>query len=321
MKKQLILLVLVAMIKPGYSVDLSGWPEEIKEISYFCSGDSSFQPALYFCPDSDNPRPLLVALHTWSGDYTQETSVPFADWCIKNDWIFIHPDFRGVSNKPEATGSPLAIQDIKDAVSWVNKKSSVDLTRIYLVGASGGGFAGLLAASYYPEIWTAISVWVPLVDLESWYYEGLERNNNYPAMVDSSCGGKPGESEEIDWQYKIRSPKTHLFKAIDVPIDLNAGIFDGHEGSVPVHHSIWAFNILADSTDQISKDQESFIVNNSRIPVILQETISDPSYGKRIPLFRRKSRNVRLTIFKGGHEIIAEAALKWLSLQEKTRFK
>jgi pimeloyl-ACP methyl ester carboxylesterase len=305
------------MFNYGCTNELSSWPEEISEISYFCSGDSSLQPALFYRPDTDQPKPLLVALHTWSHDYRQELDVPYATWCLENEWNFIHPNFRGVNNKPEATGSPLAIQDIKDAVDWVIKNYQVDSTRIYLVGLSGGGMTGLLAASYYPEIWAGVSVWVPITDLRLWFSEGIERDNNFPADLGSSCGGKPGDSEEVDQQYKIRSPLTHLSKAKNVSIDLNTGITDGHNGSVPVHHSIRAFNLLAEEKDRMSKSEEIFIVNHASIPVSLQEQISDPLYGDKIPLFRRKSNNIRLTIFKGGHEIIFDAALQWLSQQKK----
>jgi alpha/beta superfamily hydrolase len=320
MVRLLSFVLLSIIVIQVYSGNLSGWPAEIEEIRYFCSGDSSYQPALYYCPDSDEPKSLLVALHTWSGDYTQETSIPYSEWCINNNWIFIHPDFRGISNKQEATGSSLAIEDVRDAVKWIRDSCNVDSARIYMVGSSWGASTALLVASHFPKIWAAVSVWVPIVDLKLWYFEGLERKNKYPAMIDSSCGGKPGESEEIDRQYKIRSPQTHLFKAKNVSIDLNAGIYDGLEGSVPVHHSIRAFNILADSEDRIIKEYESFIVDNFSIPEVLQENIIDTSYGKRIPLLRRESGNIRLTIFKGSHEIILDAAMKWLSSQQKKKF-
>ena len=48
--------------------------------------------------------PLLVALHTWSGDYKQRASIPYAQWCIEKGWAFVHPQFRGPNRRPEATG-------------------------------------------------------------------------------------------------------------------------------------------------------------------------------------------------------------------------
>ena len=59
----------------------------------------------------------------------------------------------------------------------------------------------------------------------------------------------------MDAEYRKRPPLTHLDKAASVSIDINAGITDGHKGSVPISHSLRAFNVLADPGDRLS-DQE-----------------------------------------------------------------
>ena len=48
-------------------------------------------------------------------------------------------------------------------------------------------------------------------------------------------------------EYRIRSPLGRLSSAAvaGVPIDLNAGIRDGHVGSVPIGHTLRAFDALA----------------------------------------------------------------------------
>ena len=50
------------------------------------------------------PRPLLVALDSWSEGYKQTESVIYSEWAIANDWIFVHPHFRGPNVKPESGG-------------------------------------------------------------------------------------------------------------------------------------------------------------------------------------------------------------------------
>jgi len=295
------------------------WPEQVKEITYFCSGDSSMQPALFYDSGSNTPRPLLVALHTWSGGYKQSSSIPYARWCIEKDWLFIHPDFRGPNDHPQACGSPLAMGDIQAALQWVKTNCAVDTGRIYLIGNSGGGMAALLAAALYPDSWTAVSAWVPVTDLTAWYKEGIERNNNYPDMVKGSCGGAPGESEAVDREYRERSPLTHLAKAKGVILDINAGIHDGHSGSVPVSHTLRAFNVLAEKKDRLSTEQIAYFVNEEKVPPGLVEPLKDESYGEKKPLFRRQSGNTRVTIFEGGHGIVFEAALSWLAAQQRTK--
>ena len=134
-----------------------GWPKEVQEIKYPSKADNTRQPALFYAPAGRaKPRPLLVGLHSWSGDYRQNNS-PYGKWCIEQKWNFIHPNFRGPNRRPEATGSELVVADILSAVEFAKKNGAVDETRIYLVGASGGGYAALLLAGRAPEIWAGVS--------------------------------------------------------------------------------------------------------------------------------------------------------------------
>jgi dipeptidyl aminopeptidase/acylaminoacyl peptidase len=210
-------------------------------VQYLSSGDSTLHPALFYAPDVSKTCPVLVALHTWSSDYLQTSSVPYLLWCIEKDWAFIHPNFREANNKPEATGSELVVADIVSAADYAISNANADLGRIYLVGVSGGGHATLLMAGRVPDIWAGVSAWVPITDLAAWYFESKDRGASYANHIVMSTGGIPGASAEVDFQYKARSPITHLANAT-APLDINAGINDGHTGSVPISHSLNAFN-------------------------------------------------------------------------------
>jgi hypothetical protein len=59
------------------------------------------------------------------------------------------------------------------------------------------------------------------------------------------------------------------------------------------------------------------MVEKIAVPEHLKKALSDPLYGKRIPLFRRVSKNARVTIFDGAHDIIQEAGLTWIEQQRK----
>ena len=93
----------------------------------------------FYDPGGDLPKPLLIALHSWSGDYTQANPA-YGIWCISKGWVLMHPDFRGVNQRPEACGSELAVQDIISAVEYAKMACKIDENRIYLIGASGGGY-------------------------------------------------------------------------------------------------------------------------------------------------------------------------------------
>ncbi|MHC4240132.1 MAG: alpha/beta hydrolase family protein, partial [Planctomycetota bacterium] len=258
-------------------------------------------------------------LHSWSGNYRQGLSKPYADWCIKKGWVFIHPHFRGRNNKPEACGSELVVADILTAVEYAKQNANVDPNRIYLVGGSGGGYTALMVAGRAPEIWAGVSAWLAITVLEDWYYECKQLGcEEHASDIVKSCGGLPGQSPEIDAQYVKRSPVTHLKKAKNIPLDINAGIHDGHDsGGVPVSHSFKAFNVLADPNDKVSDEDIRYFTDKSEVPAHLKQTIVDPVYGQNKALFRRVSGNTRLTIFDGGHRLNFNAALTWLSRQKK----
>ena len=102
-----------------------------------------------------------------------------------------------------------------------------------------------------------------------------------------------------------------------MPLDINTGIHDGHTGSVPVSHSLRAFNVLAAPDKQVSPEDIDFMVREQKIPAALAaETQNDPEREKTT-LFRRASGNVRVTVFEGGHESESSAGVLWLSRQRK----
>jgi len=267
---------------------------------------------MFYAPSTRKPVPLVVALHTWSGNYKQKNHKSIERWCVKKGWAYIHPNFRGPNKRPEATGSDLVVADIASAVEHAKRTAQIDSSAIYLVGTSGGGYAALLMAGRHPEIWTGVSAWVPISDLKAWYHECEKAGRKYFKDIAASCGGAPGDSPEVDAQYVKRSPLTYLKNAKGLTLHINAGIHDGHKGSVPVSHSLLAFNEVAENKDRISEDDIRFFVQKAKVPPNLKSNISDPSYGKKRPLFRRKSGNATVTIFKGGHELVASAAIAWI---------
>jgi poly(3-hydroxybutyrate) depolymerase len=277
--------------------------------------DGSEQPAFVMLPRGldDSKRPLLVSLHSWSSDYKQrrEDLEPLA---LAEGWIYLFPNFRGRNDNPEACGSELAQQDILDAVDWAQKTYPVDESRIYLTGASGGGHMTLLMAAKHPEVWAAASVWVGISDLTAWHTRHADAN--YGAMLRACTGGAPGSGEKVDEEYRKRSPLPWMAGAKDVPLDIAAGIRDGHEGSVPIRHSLDAFNAVAAAVGGEPVREEEILELSASPTARLSNPRSwdqeeDPALGREIHL-RRTAGKARVTIFEGGHEGIGLAAIDWL---------
>ncbi|HEX7772632.1 MAG TPA: prolyl oligopeptidase family serine peptidase [Pyrinomonadaceae bacterium] len=296
------------------------WNSVVQRIMYVSSADNTRQPMMFYKPNLNEPRPLLVALHSWSEGYRQSESVIYSEWAIANDWIFIHPHFRGPNVKPEATGSDLVIGDVLSAIDYAKANAQVDESRIYAVGWSGGGHLGLLLAGRAPEIWAGVSAWVPVSDLNAWYEESRRLRTKYVSHIEASCGGRPTGDTPAARECRKRSPLSYLERARAVPIDLNHGINDGRNNAdpVPISHSLRAFNLLAEPRDHFSEEEIDFFTRQSQVPGSLRsETTTDPDYGGLKILYRRQSGNARITVFDGAHDKNTEAAFKWLNKQRR----
>ena len=261
-----------------------------------------------------------MGLHSWSSDYRQ-ANTSYGQWAVNHDWHFIHPNFRGRNRTPSSMGSELAVQDILSAVSWAKQQGNVDPNRIYVIGASGGGYASLLMAGRAPELWAGVSAWVPISDLVKWHAETAARKLRYAGEIEAALGGhKPVPGTPAHADALKRSAITYMARARGVNLDINAGITDGHNGSVPISHSLEAFNALAAPKDRLSSALIGEFVKTAKVPAALRkEATVDASYGRKTVLFRRKSGAARVTIFQGGHEIIPEAGLQWLAEQNRIR--
>jgi acetyl esterase/lipase len=309
------LLVLAASFVVSLA-SVTVWASERMDVQICSTADGTQQPCYAILPDgyeSDGePKPLLVSLHTFSGGVEQRQK-EFEAEASQAGWIYVFPHFRGPNKTPEACGSLLAQQDILDAVDWAIATFPIDTRRIYLTGVSGGGHMAMLMAGRYPERWTAVSAWVGISDWAAWHERHAK--GNYGAMLRASLGGAPGDSAEIDEQYRLRSPQTWLHRAAGLPLDIAAGIHDGHTGSVPVRQTLDAFNVVARAGGfaAVAEDEiERLSDPAGRLEAPKPSDIDpDEAYGRAIYL-RRHAGPARVTIFEGGHEGLARPAIAWL---------
>ncbi|MFO7948102.1 MAG: prolyl oligopeptidase family serine peptidase [Armatimonadota bacterium] len=213
------------------------------------SADGSQEPVIIGHPEDINPGdtqapalPLLVGCHSWSCPRYQAANNMAADAAEKG-WLSVYPEFRGpnLQDNPRATetgGSILAQSDIIDAVEHMKTVFSVDDRRIYLLGGSGGGHIATLMAGKYPDVWAAVSAWVPITSLKEWW----EQDNNYRPHVEAVCGGRPGDAADVDFEYLRRSPRTFITNAANTPLHIFHGQFDG---TIDVEQSWQTFRRLS----------------------------------------------------------------------------
>lgn len=296
---------------------------ELIERTITSSTDQTQQPLRYCCPkDAQGKVPLLVYLHTWGGTYQQDADQWLKEIAARG-WAFVQPHFRGTNTQPQACGSPIARQDVIDAAHWAIENLPIDTDRVYLAGGSGGGHMTMRVASQAPELFAAASEWCGIVSLIDWHREHTLEDGSltgYGQQIEACTGGSPGSSAEVDAQYRDRSPIFHLEAARDLPIDFSHGIHDGKTGSVPFHHSVDAFNVIArcHAADQVPDEEVRELWDDGKLSAPQpQDTEPDASYGSRPIYLRRYAGPSRLTIFEGGHEAVAAAGCHWLAQHSK----
>jgi len=194
--------------------------------------DLTMQPSLFYKAETEEKRPLLVGLHTWSFDRFNQINnmLPYAE---KYNFNLLLPEFRGSNLKTnpictQACGSIYAKQDIKDAIDYVIANENVDSENIFLLGLSGGGHMSLLMAGFCPEYFKAIGAYVPICDLEKW----TEQNKNYSEHVLACCDGNVDEM-------KKRSPLSYVDNIAKSNLKIFHGKFDP---VVPVSQSLELYN-------------------------------------------------------------------------------
>lgn len=298
------------MVALSLSILFAALSLETETVSIRSSFDGSEQPCGIIASDVKGPQPLLVLLHPWSHGYNTFDYGVWIDEARARGWHVVLPHFRGPNNNPHACASPEARQDVLDAVDYVLDRYDVEPRRIYLAGVSGGGHMAMVMAAHAPKRWAAVSAWCGIADLGAWHAETKAAGLRYWEDIERVIGGPPGASQAVDDQLRLRSPLFHLSAAADVPMDLNAGIHDGHTGSVPIHHSLDALNVLA-AAHHAAPIASEMIQKLGNRDVAGLSVIEDSTYGRAI-YFRASAGPSRVTIFEGGHEFIAKAACAWL---------
>ncbi len=289
------------------------WPEECELVSIPSTLDEESQQAYFYSSQAQN-RPLIVSLHTWSGNYAQRDTLSWM--AIDLDFNYIHPDFRGRNNNPKACGSEYVVHDIEDAISFALEAGNVDPNEIHVTGVSGGGFATMLTYMKTNHQVRTFSAWVGISDLVKWYHESEGRSNRYSLEIaQSTSAGATMTKDKYtlnEREARRRSPMflaTPVGRRADSKLFIYAGVHDGYTGSVPITQSIDFYNKVvtdfgAELADRVSDSDVITLLTRRSFP-------SDgfPGLGQRQVHYRRTyDDNVQLVLFEGGHERVQEAA-------------
>lgn len=287
------------------------WGSEFELVEIVSDLDGHRQKAFFHKSKSDKPMPLVVSLHTWSGDYSQKD--PIAKLAADRDFNYIHPDFRGANNTRDACCSELAMEDIDAAITFALANARVDESRIYVIGVSGGGYATLSTFMKSRHPVRKFSAWVPITDLIAWHGESRIRGNKYANDI-LACTGSTGEVLDEETA-RAKSPmywETPAEKLSSAEVFIYAGVYDGIQGSVPITHSINFYNKLLG--DLSVTDSAKYVSDREKLRLLeFRKPLGDFGQiaGRDICLVKEYG-NIKLLVFEGNHEMLTEYAFEEL---------
>ena len=191
----------------------------MEEILIQSTKDNTLQPSLFRRAVSEQKRPLLVGLHSWSFGRTNQKDV-LLPWAEKYNLHLLLPEFRGpnLTDNPDrilACGSEYAMQDIKDAIDWAIREENADPAHVFLYGGSGGGHMALMMAGFCPDCFAAIAAFVPITDLEKW----AEENAHYRPHILACCSEDEAEMAK-------RSPMSYIDNIARANVKIFHGKYD-----------------------------------------------------------------------------------------------
>lgn len=298
------------------------WPAECQKVEVTSSADQSQQPSYFFKSKGDQPCPLIISLHTWSGNYTQKDSLSWM--CIQNNFNYIHPNFRGPNNKPKACGSPFVVPDIDDAIDYAIQHGNVDTTNMHIVGVSGGGYATLLCYMKTRHHIQSFSAWASISNIEYWYYESVGRKSKYARDIAEATTGKQFKGDHYKFneaEARKRSPmfmNTPVAQRENSKLFIYTGIHDGYTGSVPITQSLRFFNKVVHDFDP--NDHETLISTDEMLRLVERQNTDFLNPAKTHHgdiLFRRQYKDkVQVNVFEGTHEMLIDQALFPLKAQK-----
>ncbi|MEP7111305.1 MAG: prolyl oligopeptidase family serine peptidase [Ferruginibacter sp.] len=314
--KQILLFIfyLISLFTNGQTTDNTQRNNFLKKDSIKSSMDSTTQVFYYNKSINNKPEPLIVQLHSWSFTADSLKTIDLDIEANAKNYNYIFPDFRGVNNHPKACCSEFVISDIDESIDWALKNMNVDKKRIFVIGYSGGGYATFAMYIKSRHNIRSFSAWVPISDIVAWYGQSRERKNQYASQIIGCIGSSPVFDT---LKAKERSPlfwTTPLKKRKKSTMQIFAGIHDGYTGPVPISQSVNFYNKLlsdfkeTDTSKYVKNEDLKFMLETQTFP----SSNSNKKIGDRAICYQKATKNIMLTIFEGGHELLSKHALEYI---------
>jgi dipeptidyl aminopeptidase/acylaminoacyl peptidase len=204
----------------------------MQKITFRSMKDDLDIPAFIFQPLKDGPPrqlPALVWVHENIRGHLYEHYIPYIREATAHGFVVIAPEYRGSIGygKPFYDAIDYGGAEVDDVVMSASvvasRITSVDPTRIGIIGWSHGGLISLLAVTRYPTTFKAAVAMVPVTNLfHRLARKGVERQRR-EIDPQNRFGGSPSEKPEV---YRARSP---LFQIDRLQIPLLVHVADNDQ--------------------------------------------------------------------------------------------
>jgi len=177
--------------------------------------------------DDGTAHPLLVAFHQWGGNENSTYSTTFDEEANARGWIFMSP-YGGSGNNYNHQG---AQEMVRKEILWLVDHYAVDLDRIYMVGGSMGGAAGMIYANNHlnpdqPMVAAAASG-SGILDCEQRASE-MDGNNSMIEWFGGNWDEVPFEYHRNSAIYFADSTQSMHYNLQYTPIYLDFGVSETH---------------------------------------------------------------------------------------------
>lgn len=210
--------------------------------------------------------PLVLYIHGGPRATSKEAFSARAQLLAAQGWIVFEPNYRGSDNRGNAFARAIADdagagpgRDVMSGIELLERRGSVDATRIAVSGWSYGGYMTSWLIGNYPEVWRAAVAGAAVTDLTHQYDLG-----DANVRRGRSLGGSPytdpkrmqrmAEQSPISYAPRVRTPTLilaltgdyrvpvtqsyrlyHALRDNGVPVKFIAYPLPGHNASDPVH--------------------------------------------------------------------------------------
>lgn len=196
-----------------------------QSVTFSSSGDVPIQAWLCL-PEAKTHNGLIIHMHGGPTSVTTETYKPDAQTWVEHGFAWMSVNYRGSTTFGREFESSIwgmlgnrEVDDLVSAYHWAVDNGIADPKRVFLTGASYGGYLTLQTIGKAPELWAGGMAEVAIADWTLMYQDMADTLKGYHRSL---WGGTPDELSEA---HRRGSPLTYV-DDVQAPLVVIQGLND-----------------------------------------------------------------------------------------------